>query len=156
MIKSPIQFVYVCVCRNTHKKLRVFVGFVDFKFKFCCEFRSWMFLNHSKLITSCFDGLNIPSYLAYSTFLVITNRDFYGLIPQGSITILCLDPFGWYNNTNMYLKAIAHMLCMAYQKDVEFSCREHGCYYYHYAITPKNRPITFKNNLKKWRVKVVI
>ena len=29
---------------------------------------------------SCFDGLNIPSYLAYSTFLVITNRDFYGLL----------------------------------------------------------------------------
>ena len=29
--------------------------------------------------TSCFDGLNIPSYLAYSTFVVITNRDFYGL-----------------------------------------------------------------------------
>ena len=80
MIKSPIQFVYVCVCRNTQKKLRDFVGFVDFKFKFCCEFRSWLFLNHSKWITSYFDGLNIPSYLAYSTFLVITNRDFYGLI----------------------------------------------------------------------------
>ena len=77
MIKSPIQFVYVCVCRNTQKKLRFFERFVDFKFKFCCEFRSWMFLNHSKWITSCFDGLNIPSYLAYSTFLVITN--FYGL-----------------------------------------------------------------------------
>ena len=79
MIKSPIQFVFVCVCRNTQNKLRVFVGFVDFKLKFCCEFRSWMFFNHSKWITSCFDGLNIPSYLAYSTFLVITNRDFYGL-----------------------------------------------------------------------------
>ena len=38
-----------------------------------------MFLNNRKKITSCFDGLNIPSYLAYSTFLVITNRDFYGL-----------------------------------------------------------------------------
>ena len=39
-----------------------------------------MFLNNRKKITSCFDGLNIPSYLAYSTFLVITNRDFYGLV----------------------------------------------------------------------------
>ena len=39
-----------------------------------------MFLNNRKKIT-CFDGLNIPSYLAYSTFLVITNRDFYGLLP---------------------------------------------------------------------------
>ena len=87
MIKSPIQFVYVCVCRNTQKKLRVFVGFVNYKFKFCCEFRSWMFLNHSKWITLCFDGLNIPSYLAYSTFLVITNRDFYGLIHTTEILV---------------------------------------------------------------------
>ena len=39
-----------------------------------------MFLNNRKKITSCFDGLNIPSYLAYSTFLVITNRDVYGLL----------------------------------------------------------------------------
>ena len=39
-----------------------------------------MFLNNRKKITSCFDGLNIPSYLAYSTFLVITNRDSYGLL----------------------------------------------------------------------------
>ena len=31
MIKSPIQFVYVCVCRNKEKKLRAFLGFVDFK-----------------------------------------------------------------------------------------------------------------------------
>ena len=36
-----------------------------------------MFLNNRKKITSCFDGLNIPSYLAYSTF---TNQDFYGLL----------------------------------------------------------------------------
>ena len=70
------------------RKLRVFVGFVDFKFKICCEFRSLMFLNHSKWITSCFDGLNIPSYLAYSTFLVITNRDFYGLVsPEGNFEL---------------------------------------------------------------------
>ena len=34
--------------------LRPFVGFVDFKFKFCCEFWSWMFLNHRKMITSLF------------------------------------------------------------------------------------------------------
>ena len=39
-----------------------------------------MLLNNRKKITSCFDGLNIPSCLAYSTFLVITNRDFYGLL----------------------------------------------------------------------------
>ena len=84
-----LQFsLFMSVCRNTQKKLRVFVGFVDFKCKFCCEFRSWMFLHHSKWITSCFDGLNIPSYLAYSTFLVITNRDFYGLLDSNTVPVL--------------------------------------------------------------------
>ena len=48
-----------------------------------------MFLNNRKKITSCFDGLNIPSYLAYPTFLVITNRDFYGLIDMHGYYELC-------------------------------------------------------------------
>ena len=59
MIKSPIQFVYAVVsdffsfrmhsivhfahfvfkwCRKQIFLLRLFVGFVDYKFKFCCEF----------------------------------------------------------------------------------------------------------------------
>ena len=39
-IRLDLQFSwFVCLYRNTQKNLRVFV-FVDFKFKFCCEFRS--------------------------------------------------------------------------------------------------------------------
>ena len=68
MIKSPIHFVYIFVfktpfsCFQVLKTqsflLRSSVGFVDLKFKFCCGFWSWMFLNHRKWITSCFDGRN--------------------------------------------------------------------------------------------------
>ena len=104
---------------ETHKKkLRVFVGFVDFKFKFCCEFRSWMFLNHSKWITSCFDGLNIPSYLAYSTLLVITNRDFYGLLNLQKLNYQYLTTsvavvlvVRWYFNGELVLFCVQCCVC---------------------------------------------
>ena len=63
--------------------LRLFVGFVDFKYKFCCEFWIWIFLNQLQWITSCFEGLNqLHSILSciFRVFSVITNRNLYGLI----------------------------------------------------------------------------
>ena len=72
IIKSPIQFVYAGV--ETFFILNAFhCAFVAYCFQ-VSKTQIILKLNvfeYRKKITSCFDGLNIPSYLAYSTFLVV-------------------------------------------------------------------------------------
>ena len=59
MIKPLIQFSAFLAFSKT-------IIFVRFFAEFCCEFRSWTFLNHCKWIT-CFDGLN-QSHSMFSAF----------------------------------------------------------------------------------------
>ena len=61
-ILNAFHCAFLAFCFQVSKTqlflLRLFVEFVDFKFKFCWEFLSWMFFNHREWITSCFDALN--------------------------------------------------------------------------------------------------
>ena len=92
---EKINFVVVCCCCFTSLDLRArfhfeciqlcisrilfqvsktelfLLRFFDYKFNFCCEFWSWMFLNHRKKIISCFDGLNQSHSILSCIFGVI-------------------------------------------------------------------------------------
>ena len=91
MIKSPIQFVYAgvwdffhfeCIPLCTYRilfqvlsKTQLFLlRRFHYKFKFCCEFWSWMFLNHRKKITSYLDGLNQSHSILSCIFSVFSDH----------------------------------------------------------------------------------
>ena len=83
---------FVSVSKTQLFLLRRFVGLVDYKFNLLRILKLNVFMNHHKWITSCLDGLNESHSMHIQRFLVITNRDFYGLI-----SITCL-PLSWTAN----------------------------------------------------------